>query len=209
MSTELQNAVVTSENAEVTETAPISQPARTVVVLAYAGTEDHMRAVWELNCCERIVVKTYREQSLIELLEDIIADNEIGNEFVLIPANLIPVTRTSFNLLTIPYADCYAKTISFWGRVPVAFSKEDLAVFLPENDQLSPEEFVRKYIKDARDERALIVSHEFGNFFTKVLRANPCENVVIEAFITKRFVYANEQGWPAVEAILKKLAKND
>ncbi len=209
MSTELQNAVVTSENAEVTETAPISQSARTVVVLAYAGTEGHMRAVWELNCCERIVVKTYREQSLIELLEDIIADNEIGNEFVLVPANLIPVTRTSFNLLTIPYADCYAKTISFWGRVPVAFSKEDLAVFLPENDQLSPEEFVRKYIKDARDERALMVSHEFGNFYTKVLRANPCENVIIEAFINKRFIYANKQGWQPVVALYEKLSKND
>lgn len=220
MSTKLQDAVVTSVNAEVTETAPVvsseetaaavdAQPDRTVVVLAFAGTEAQMRTVWVANCSEKIVVKTFAGQSLSELLEDIIADNAISNEFVLVPANLIPVARTSFSLLTIPYVDCYVKTLSFWGRVPVAFSKEELAVFLPENDQLSPEEFVRKYIKDVRAERALIVSHEFGNFFTKVLRSNPCENVVIEAFITKHFVYANEQGWPAVEAILKKLGRND
>lgn len=210
MSSKTKQVEATSVKAEVANTASENAVAeRTVVVLAFDGTEEQMLKIWERNCGEKIIVKSFNGQSLKELLEDIIADNEIGNEFVLVPANLIPVTRTSFNLLTIPYADCYAKTISFWGRVPVAFSKEDLAVFLPENDQLSPEEFVRKYIKDARDERALIVSHEFGNFFTKVLRANPCENVVIEAFITKRFVYANEQGWPAVEAILKKLAKND
>lgn len=220
MASKTQKAEVTSVTPEVTETAPVvsseetaaavdAQPYRTVVVLAFAGTEAQMRTVWEANCSERIVVKTYGEQSLSELLEDIIADNEIGNEFVLVPANLIPVTRTSFSLLTIPYVDCYVKTLSFWGRVPVAFSKEELAAFLPANDQLNPEEFIRKYIKEVRGERALMVSHEFGNFYTKVLRSNPCENVIIEAFITKRFVYANEQGWPAVVAILEKLAKND
>lgn len=215
-----QKAEVTSVTPEVTETAiSISttetaaaveaQPERTVVVLAFAGTEAQMRTVWEANCSEKIVVKTLAEQSFKEVLEDIIADNEIGNEFVLVPANLIPVTRTSFNVLTIPYVDCYVKTLSFWGRVPVAFSKEELAVFLPANDQLNPEEFIRKYLKEVRNERALMVSHEFGNFYTKVLRSNPCENIIIEAFITKRFVYANEQGWPAVVTILEKLAKND
>lgn len=219
MDNKLQKAEVTSIIPEVTETAvsvSASEAAavdtrteRTVVVLAFAGTEEQMRNIWEVNCCEKIVVKIYDGQSLTEILEEIIADNEVSNEFVLVPANLIPVRRTRYELLSLPFVDRFGKTSSFWGRVPVKFGKEALAIFLPNNDSLPADDFVRKYIRDVRDELALEVSHEFGNFYTKVLRSNPCENVIIEAFITKRFVYANEQGWPSVVALLEKLAKND
>lgn len=216
MDNKLQKAEVTSINPEVTETASASEAAavdtrteRTVVVLAFAGTEEQMRNIWEVNCCEKIVVKTYDGQSLTEILEEIIADNEVSNEFVLVPANLIPVRRTRYELLSLPFVDRFGKTSSFWGRVPVKFIKEALAIFLPNNDSLPADDFVRKYIGDVQDELALEVSHEFGNFYTKVLRSNPCENVIIGAFITKRFVYANEQGWSSVVTLLEKLAKND
>lgn len=219
MDNKSQKAEVTSVTPEVTgtavsvseaETAAVdTQIERTVVVLAFAGTEEQMRNVWEGNCSEKIVVKTYDGQSLTEILEEIIADNEISDEFVLVPANLIPVRKTRYELLSLPFVDRFGKTSSFWGRVPVKFSKEALAIFLPNNDSLPADDFVRKYIRDVRDEFTLEVSHEFGNFYTKVLRSNPCENVIIEAFITKRFVYANEQGWSSVETLLEKLAKND
>lgn len=210
MSSKTKQVEATSVKAEVANTASENAVAeRTVVVLAFDGTEEQMLKIWERNCGEKIIVKSFNGQSLKELLEDIIADNEISNEFALIPANLIPVMRTRYSVLAGPYVDCYGKQFSWWGRVPVLFTKETLAVFLPENDQLPEDDFVKKYIKDVRTERALIVSHEFGNFYTKVLRANPCENVIIEAFINKRFIYANKQGWQPVVALYEKLSKND
>ena len=48
------------------------------------------------------------------------------------------------------------------------------------------------------------VSFSFGNFITPVLRANPCENVVIEAFLRKFFVAASPEGFAAIAALAEK-----
>ena len=78
--------------------------------------------------------------------------------------------------------------------------------WLPEHDQLADEDFVRQYVQE-NTPRALEVSHNFGNYYTKVLRANPCEHIVIEALIRKRFLYVNQAGWPAVTGLIKSLLK--
>ena len=42
-----------------------------------------------------------------------------------------------------------------------------------------------------------------------MLRANPCEHIVIEALIRKRFLYVSPAGWPAVTGLVKKLLKEE
>lgn len=181
-----------------------------IVVLAHPGSEPLVRTDWERFCDWPLIVLTWDGQySLKQLLEDILAGNldvEIAQRFVVIPANLVPVSPVLWSELQTTYVDVNGSRRTFWGRVPVTFDKEILADFLPENDQLPDEEFVKAYV-EGHNGRALEVSHDFGNFYTKVLRGTPCQNVVIEGMILKRYIYANPAGWSAISELLKKMLK--
>jgi hypothetical protein len=180
-----------------------------IVVLAHPGSEPLVRDIWEHFCDAPVVVWTDVFGSVKEVLEAVMADNEIDAEFVLVPANLVPVSKVLPGEFQTPLVDVVnQKKVLHWGRVPVLFSKERLADFLPDNDPLEDNEFVKAYLK-ANNMRPLEVAHGFGNYFTKVIRGNPCENVVIEALVRKRFLYVNQAGWPAIEHLLKKLLGND
>ena len=181
-----------------------------IVVLAHPGSEPLVRSVWERFCDWPLVVVTWDgTMSLKQLLEEIMADNleeHINIRFVIVPANLIPVAPVRWSELQTPYVDVYGSSRRFWGRVPVTFDKMVLVDWLPEHDHLPDEDFVREYL-EKNSGRPLDVSHEFGNFYTKVLRGNPCEHLIIGAMLRKRFLYVNQVGWPAVENLVRKLLK--
>lgn len=180
-----------------------------IVVLAHPGSEPLVDKVWQ-SCDWPLVVFTWDgTQSLKQLLEAILAgqvDEAIADRFVVVPANLVPVTPVRWSELQTPLVDIDGSRLTYWGRVPVTFDKEVLVDWLPEHDQLADEDFVRQYVQENAP-RALDVSHNFGNYYTKVLRANPCEHIVIEALIRKRFLYVSPAGWPAVTGLIKSLLK--
>ena len=181
-----------------------------IVVLAHPGSEPLVNADWERFCDWPFVGLTWDgNTSVKQLLEDILAgnlDGDIAQRFVIIPANLIPVSSVRWSELQTPYVDVDGSKRTFWGRVPVTFDKEILTDFLPENDSLPDEEFVKAYV-EGNNGRALEVSHGFGNFYTKILRENPCQNVVIEGMLRKRYLFANPAGWSAITGLLKKMLK--
>lgn len=180
-----------------------------IVVLAHPGSEPLVRDIWEHFCDAPVAVWTNMFSSLKEALEAAMADNEIDSEFVLVPANLVPVSKVLPGEFQTPLVDVSSRNgTRYWGRVPVLVNKEQLVDFLPDNDSLEDNEFVKAYLK-ANNMRPLEVAHGFGNYFTKVIRGNPCENVVIEALVRKRFLYVSQAGWPAIEHLLKKLLGND
>ena len=186
------------------------QKLTSLVVLAHPGSEPLVRSVWERFCdWPSLVLSWDGSVSLKQLLEDIMADNleeHIDLRFVVIPANLVPVAPVRWSELQTPFVDVDGNRRTFWGRVPVTFDKMVLVDWLPEHDSLTDEEFVKRYVEQ-NGVRPLEVSHGSGNFYTKVLRANPCENLVIEAMIRKRFLYIGPAGWPAVEGLIRKLLK--
>ena len=186
------------------------QKLTSIVVLAHPGSEPLVRSAWERFCDWPLTVVTWDgTASLKQLLEEIMADNlpeHIDIRFVIVPANLVPVAPVRWSELQTPYVDVDGNRRIWWGRVPVTFDKMVLVDWLPEHDALPDEDFVREYVKDS-GARALEVSHGTGNFYTKVLRANPCLNLVIEALIRKRFLYVGPAGWPAVEGLIRKLLK--
>ena len=74
-----------------------------------------------------------------------------------------------------------------------------LAELLPDlSDSIFDEDLVREYQKRTLPGIPYQVAHDFGNYYTKVLRGNPCRHVVLEGFIRKHFIYASREGWPAV-----------
>lgn len=187
------------------------QKLTSIVVLAHPGSEPLVQSAWKQFCDWPLTVLTWDGTVSLKqlLLEYIMADNlaeHIDIRFVVIPANLVPVAPVRWSELQTPYVDVDGTRRSYWGRVPVTFDKMVLVDWLPQHDQLDDEAFVKAYVEN-NNGRPLEVAHGFGNFYTKVLRANPCENLVIEALIRKRFLYVGPAGWTAVEHLIRKLLK--
>lgn len=207
-----QEAAAPQEGAETSETdaGPEPEPERDplhLVVLAHPGSEDLVRRVWEkfYNLPVRIV--TFQESdSLVSLLESVIAMEDVERMFAVIPGNLVPLAPVRWSeLQTLRADDLGNDRLLMWGRVPVCFDKEALAEFLPDHDNLDGEAFVQQYFSVFAYTRPELVSHSYGNYLIKVLRANPCESVVIEGLLRKRFLYANAVGWKAVVDLVENL----
>ncbi|MCR5352375.1 MAG: hypothetical protein K6E35_07805 [Bacteroidales bacterium] len=185
------------ESATTSEAKPIN-----LVVLAYRGTEDLVRRLWEKFYGPEIkVISVDDADDLVHILEDAIAMPDVDKNFTVVPANLVPCAPVSWPELQVPRVDDRGNDMfTFWGRVPVCFDKDLLVDFLPAKDSLSAEQIARELT--CLHTRPECVSHSYGNFYTKVLRATPCEAVVIEAMMRKRFIYASEAGWHAIADLL-------
>lgn len=177
-----------------------------IVVLAFPGTEEKMAQVWKRFCALPLAVKTFDAGATLKtVLEDIMADENVDREFILVPANLMPVTTVNPYLLALPYVYVNARgERNHWGLVPVLFDKEVLVDFLPDNDAVSDEDFMTRYIS-RQNLRPVEVSYSYGNFITPAFRGQPCENVIIEAFIRKHFVYSNMTAWPVLSALIDRI----
>lgn len=142
-----------------------------------------------------------------EILEECIADARIADEFVLIPANTIPCAAVTLEELRVPlvYIDSRQRE-QHDHRLPMPFRKESLVAFLASDDSTG-EAFAKGYAERYRT-RPVQVSFAFGNYVTPVLRPNPCENVVLEAFVKRKFVTANPAGFAAIESIIRSTLLN-
>lgn len=177
----------------------------TVAVLAFAGTEEKMKRIWETMYRDGDVVVMQDPGSLQAVLEEAMALDRVSRRFVLVPANLVPTHPLSFAELSLPFVEERAdRSRRHWGCVPVTFEKDRLVEFLPGTVGDEDDEQLAKAYSRAADIRPWLVGHGFGNFMSKVMRGNPCEHLLIEAWLTKRFVYASEGGWPPVERIIDK-----
>lgn len=199
-----ETAEAPAQEAEAEEEAA-ADPIR-LIILAYPGTESLMSRVWAKNIDIPFRIIPYEEgDSLISILEAVIAMNDVDRVFAVAPANLVPCAPISWDELQLPRVDVLQQdNVLYWGRVPVCFDKELLVDNLPEKDELDDESFVRAYVKSFYSGRPEQVSHSFGNYIVKVLRGTPCESVVIEGLLHKRYLYANAVGWAAVADLIEK-----
>ena len=199
-----ETAEAPAQEAEAKEEAA-ADPIR-LIILAYPGTESLMSRVWAKNIDIPFRIIPFEEgDSLISILEAAIAMNDVERVFAVAPANLVPCAPISWDELQLPRVDVLQQDkLLYWGRVPVCFDKELLVDNLPEEDELDDESFVRAYVKSFYAGRPEQVSHSFGNYIVKVLRGTPCESVVIEGLLHKRYLYANAVGWAAVADLIEK-----
>lgn len=175
-----------------------------VVVCAYPGTETLMTRLWDRFHEGRHLVVTDTGAQLPEILAECLADNRIADQFTILPANIIPCTEITDELLKGNYVYVTRNgERQAASRVPMTFDKERLVVWLAADDSETDtaEAFLKRY---NAGKLLMEVSFSFGNFITPVLRANPCENVVIEAFLRKFFVAASPEGFAAIAALAEK-----
>lgn len=88
---------------------------KSVVVLAWPGTEKDMEKIWDINGPEGSDVRTASGIGLAEMLAEIVADNSVSRDFVLVPANLVPVRPVTFEELAIPTEDVSPAGTVRWG----------------------------------------------------------------------------------------------
>lgn len=192
-------------------------PKYDIVVCAYPGTEDKMAALWKraLGDKEFLIVtagpavsgetpvETVAEE-LPSLAEALIADNRVADEFALVAPNTFPTHRLSSADIATPVVYVDAKdNRTYAHRLPQIHSKEILTTLLAEKEFWNPEEFAKEAML-ASGRFPIEVGMSFGNYVTNVLRATPCENKVIEAFVKKKFISCNPDGWRGIQGVVDK-----
>lgn len=197
-----QGADVNKEPAAVAEQENVQAA---VVVLAYKGTEEQVKRVWEKMAGLPMAVLAYSdEEKLQDVLAKIVADESIADDFIFVPANVIPCKPVNLEELSVPYVYTTSRGERIYNsRVPMAFGKSKLVELLAASDAKDDEEFIRVYYGRYRH-YPIEVGFTFGNFITPVTRANPCEHGVMEALVRKRFISASAEGYKAISSLIEK-----
>lgn len=197
-----QGADVNKEPAAVAEQEDVQAA---VVVLAYKGTEEQVKRVWKKMARLPMAVLAYSdEEKLQDVLAKIVADESIADDFIFVPANVIPCKPVNLEELSVPYVYTTSRGERIYNsRVPMAFGKSKLVDLLAALDAKDDEEFIRVYYGHYRH-YPIEVGFTFGNFITPVTRANPCEHGVMEALVRKRFISASAEGYKAISSLIEK-----
>ncbi len=180
-----------------------------LVVCAYEGTDGQLSKVWDkMTGVKPVVITTKPDADIRDILADIIADNNVADDFILAPANCLPCSKISMEELATPLVFLDVQGNKVYGeRLPKPFSKEKLVEMLPADGKTS-EEFLKDYFKKNLH-RPIEAGFRFGNIVTPVYRANPCEHLVIEAFVRKKFVFATPQGYAAITHLIDQYLLNE
>ena len=213
---EAQAATVdASESSEIRLTGTITVPiALTIVVAVFEGTLDLVKKAYA-RLPEWINVKYIElKKNEVDLLSQAalaVSDESIPEKFVLVPAGTIPCgdfDLASFLLPTV-YEDLSGKR-HYNSGLPLLIEKGKALTVMESiaSSSDASEEFAHRYIEIFRP-RPVVVSFRNGNYVTPVKRANPCENVIIEAILRKKFLTSTPEGFRAMMPVLEKAFKDE
>ena len=174
-----------------------------VVVCAYSGSEELINKIWSKRFNEKfkslIVEETFTPS---DVLAEIIADNSVADEFTVVWPNTVPCSDITLPELRFPVVYVTATGEKRYNeKLPCSTSKEIVVEILSQN--ISDEEALLQALSE-KGPRPFEVGYTFGNYVTPVRRANPCENIVIEALIRKKFIIASPEGFNAIKELLVK-----
>lgn len=192
------------ESSETIEQDPAKSEQKTVLVIcSYPGKEELVQKIWDkmLPGVDKKIVSVEEGLPIQEVLADLIIDETVAEKFVFVPAVALPCAPVSFEELQMPVVFKDAKGgLHYNNRLPVLIDKEVMAIQLGEAKTEDPEAIMKKYVTSRG--RAVEVAFKEGNFVTPVLRGNPCEHVVMEALIRKKYIVANAAGLEAITPLL-------
>ncbi len=192
------------ESSETIEQDSAKSEQKTVLVIcSYPGKEELVQKIWNkmLPGVDKKIVSVEEDLPIQEVLADLIIDETVAEKFVFVPAVALPCAPVSFEELQMPVVFKDAKGgLHYNNRLPVLIDKEVMAIQLGEAKTEDPEAIMKKYVTSRG--RAVEVAFKEGNFVTPVLRGNPCEHVVMEALIRKKYIVANAAGLEAITPLL-------
>lgn len=188
-----------------------------IVVGAWSGSEALVERAWKSRIFsmsgKETVIRTLPVDEgapVSDTIAGLIADNGIPDRFVYVPPVCIPCSKVAFEELLTPYVYKDVKGVRHHAnRLPVYIDKDVFASVLGKSS--APEDsdaLMAEYFK-ASGVRPVEVSFKEGNFVTPVLVGTPCEHVVLEALVRKKYIVVNPVGLAAIEPLIKKALSNE
>ena len=180
-----------------------------IVVACYAGSEEFMKALWTKFsppiAITHMLLAT--DAPIDELISNIIANPDIPDEFVFVPANCVPLAQVDEADLKLKKLYLRANGSPIHNsRLPIFLSKDICAEILAGDDfHHDPEQFF-ELCSQSTDVRATEVSYSAGNFVVPIFRANFAPNDLIALLDRKKFATIHTQeAWAASLPIFKEL----
>lgn len=165
-----------------------------------------MRALWTkaLGGSDFKVATVDGDWNMRKALETAYTDQELADTFTLVPANTFPVAPICRCELEIPVLYVNAKGGRQYNHLlPVTVHRDKLLRILTSlNLDNVSDETLMKLLYDEQGYRPVEAGFTFGNFVTPVLRGAPCNHVVIEAFLRKKYISSNLAGFTAILSII-------
>ena len=196
---------------EIQEEMPVQETKVSMVICTFPGTEEVMMNFWDKMCpdvLDKKVINVQEDTSTLELLADLVADETVADDFILIPANCVPCAPVGFDELHTPLVFKDGKGgLHYSHRLPVPGLKDAIVDALGTDNTGDPETVMKRYLTSLG--RPVEASFREGNYVTPVLRGAPCENVVMEAIIRKKYIVANPVGFAAIRPLLVKTLLNE
>ncbi len=194
-----------SEVSQIIETPIDTDPKTQLIVCAYEGTEQTMQRIWDSMCeTPSLVFGIDENTSYKDVIASCIADQDIADKFIFVPANVIPCSPILLEEMFTPQVLLDSKRgISY--DLPMRIDK-DLIIELVSDVNSSDREMFEAYLRTLN--RAVFASHYFGNTVAVVLRSNPDLEVLKEAMKTRKFIRTSAVGFKASSHLLKELIRD-
>lgn len=190
-----------------------------VVILGSAEALPLLTKVWEQKAIgTRIIPVEIGDSPFSEIIDQVIANDDIPDSFVLVPANCFPTHRVTIADLTIyRVRRMKAKENSDkWETTPctgLPFLVETTALLQALEglgDTYTEEEFLKAYNAIAHPgELPEEIGMAFGNTVSYAIQRPKCMATVAEALVRKRFICANGEGFAAIKDRLALLVKDE
>lgn len=201
-------AASASEETPALEQKTNKVPSEQIIIGAHPGAEDLVKQIWERH----LVYGSFRVVTIdpnhpVASLAAIAADGTVAEEFVFVPAGTFPCASVSRRELYTPLVYVGKNGARRYAhRLPQCFFKSFVTGYLIEHPEADMETLCRLQ-QELAGIRPVEVGFSFGNYVCPVLRGNPCEHKVLEAFVSKKFVTTTPEGWNAIAHLVKKLAE--
>ena len=199
------STVEIGDNGNVVSQEIDNDPKIQLIVCAYEGTEQTMQRIWDSMCETPSEVLGINENtSYKDVIASCIANQEIADKFIFVPANVIPCSPILLEEMFTPQVLLDSKRgINY--DLPMRIDKDVITELVADGNS-SDSEMFEAYFRTLN--RAVFASHYFGNSVAVVLRSNPDLEVLKEAMKTRKFIRTSAVGFKASAHLLKELIRD-
>ena len=199
------STVEIGDNGNVVSQEIDNDPKIQLIVCAYEGTEQTMQRIWNSMCeTPSEVLGIDENTSYKDVIASCIANQEIADKFIFVPANVVPCSPILLEEMFTPQVLLDSKRgISY--DLPMRIDKDVITELVADGNS-SDSEMFESYFRTLN--RAVFASHYYGNSVAVVLRSNPDLEVLKEAMKTRKFIRTSAVGFKASSHLLKELIRD-
>lgn len=199
---------------------PRTVPAKTtIVILGSSESLPLLTKVWKQKAVGTVIIPIeIGDGPFSEVIDQVIANDDIPDSFIIVPANCFPTHRVNLADLT-AYRVRRKKQKSDsdeWMVTPctglpfLVEATAALQAIKKLGDTYTEEEFLKVYNDIAHPgELPEEIGMTFGNTVSYAVRCPECMGTVAEALIRKRFICAYGEGFAAIKSRLALLVKDE